>query len=106
MPLFCSCVPGKPVTRYGSSRRGVRGTLIGAERVVGGRDNQIQWFPERIVQLPDDELRRYGREYRRVMSGGELRTRTEAEWRAQQRADDEAPAAKTKGSGKGKEQHE
>ena len=77
----------------------MRGTLIGAERVVGGRDNQIAWFPERIVSIPDDEMRRYGREYRRCMHAGELRMRTAEDYRAAQRetdASDEPPKAAKK----------
>ncbi len=80
--LFVSCVPGKPVTRYGSH------TFIGADRVAG--TNEFIWHPERVVAIPATEHARYRKEYDRLLADKDLKVRTETEWKAQTAAEDSA----------------
>lgn len=74
--LFVSCVEGSLVTRYGT------GTFIGAERRADD-PRQVDFHPDQVIAIPDDEFRKYRREYLRALREGSLRQRTEAEWQRQ-----------------------
>jgi len=83
--LFVSCVPGRPVTRYGSR------VTIGAYRDPA--TSKFAWEPETVVAIPEPEFRRYRREYTSALRDGSLRSRSEADWQAQCNAADAAVAA-------------
>lgn len=80
-----SCVRGRPVTRFGTR------TMIGAERAP---DNEIHWFPDRVVALTKAEADRHKKEYGRLLAEGDLRLRTAEEWIAQQQTGEKAAAEK------------
>ena len=76
--LYVSCVPEEgPVTRFGTR------TIIGGER---GR-NEVTFRPDEVVAITTSEFARYRREYTRALSNGSLRSRTAAEWKAQNESD-------------------
>jgi Na+/glutamate symporter len=77
--LFVSCVDGKPVTRFGT------GTMIGATRSKATPD-VVNYDPTQIVGIPHAEYDRHLRSYERAISNGSLRSRTAAEYRAQEQA--------------------
>jgi hypothetical protein len=91
--LFVSSVKDHAVTRFGSGKAigGVPfpGILIGAERDPEKPD-QIRWFPDRIIHIPEPEASVYAREYARALRDGSLRKRTEAEYLDQQARSEEA----------------
>jgi hypothetical protein len=74
--LYVSSVPGRPVRRYGSTG----GALIGAARQDAANPGAVTYYPERVVGLSVAEVQRYGREYRRALSDGDLAERTEADY--------------------------
>src|SRR5262245_41644442 len=80
--LFVSCVPGAVVTRFGSR------TYIGAHRTMRG----IEWEPDLIVAIPDDEAARYAKEYARAIRDESLVLRKAEDWVAQQQLSAETDA--------------
>jgi hypothetical protein len=76
--LFVSSVVGLPVTRWGSR------TLIGASRSAA-TPTVVDYDTDAVVAIPDDEYRKYSREYDRALGNGSLRRRTEKDWQAQNR---------------------
>lgn len=67
--LYVSCVPEKGVvTRYG----GASVAYIGAKR---GKDG-IEFQPDAVVLIPGADVRRFSREYRRVLAEGALKVTT------------------------------
>lgn len=88
--LFVSSVADKPVSRFGAP-----GVFIGAER---DPDNprKLRYHTDRVVAIPVDEARLYGREYARLIADGELVSRDAKAWAAQQVADEQAAEAKAK----------
>ncbi len=86
---YFSCVKGKVVPRFGTA------SYIGARRTHDG----FEFDEEKVVAIPEDEVTRYGREYRnalRVSHGGPcLKERTKAEFGAflEKRAEQQKRAA-------------
>jgi len=71
---FFSCVPGKVARRWGTQ------SMIGAVRGADG----YEWNPDDVVAISAAELRRYRREYNRLLAGPEpaLIERTRADYEA------------------------
>lgn len=80
--LFVSLDPKNPVpvTRFGP------GTLIAADR--DGRN--IRYRPDEVVAITREEMAQYGREYGRALRSGSLIERTEADYRAFLKAQEDA----------------
>lgn len=70
---YFSCVEGAAVTRYGTDR------FIGARRTA---DKGMVFFPERVIAIPDDEAKKYVREYRNAVRNRVLVVRTEDDFNA------------------------
>ncbi len=88
--LFVSCIPGKPVTRFGT------GTFIGAHRSAE-KVNELVYEPELIVAIPDGEHARHRKAYNRLVAEGDLKVRKPEEWVAQgQRHEKETEAQQKK----------
>lgn len=79
---YFSCVPGRVAHRFGSR------SFIGATR---GKDG-YEWNEDEIVPIPLNEIRRYLREYNRLLRGPRpaLIERTEKEYKAHAKAAEEA----------------
>ncbi len=88
---YFSCKDGASVARYGTSR------FIGAKRTADG----MVIDTSKVVAIPDNEHRRYYREYTNAVRQGVLIVRTEAEFDANTPAPavapepDSAPAPET-----------
>ena len=87
--LFVSCVQGQPVTRFGTK------VLIGADRDPENR-RKVRYRTKEVVAIPRSEATRYAREYARAIAEGELKERTESDWREYQRQMDEVGAPREK----------
>lgn len=77
-PLYVSSVAGRAFLRPGTNGR----SYIGASRDPVD-PTKFAFEPERVVPVSDDELRQYGRAYRRALADGDLRARTQAEYETQ-----------------------
>jgi predicted nucleic acid-binding protein len=75
--LFVSSVEGKPVSRFGAP-----GVFIGATRDPNN-PRKLVYDTARVVPIPLDEARLYGREYARLIAEGELVVRDAKAWAAQ-----------------------
>lgn len=73
---FVSCVEGSLVARYGTP------TYIGASRRPS-EPSVVDYRPAEVVAIPDDEWRKYRREYTRALGCGALVERPAAAWREQ-----------------------
>jgi hypothetical protein len=73
--LYVSAVPGHLVARHGT------GSLIGASR--DSRDpSKVTWDTELVVKIPEDEARRFAKEYARSLREGALKARSKPEFEA------------------------
>jgi hypothetical protein len=66
MPKFYSTKQGALCSRYGT------GTYIGASIVVVKGATAIQWAPEEVVAISDEEFAKYSREYQGLVVEGSL----------------------------------
>lgn len=89
--LFVSSVDGQPVARWGSR------TLIGASRSAA-TPTVVDYDTELVVAIPEDEYRKFSREYDRALGNGSLKRRDEKAWLAQNRQP-EAKKANERGAG-------
>ena len=74
---YVSSVEGHLVTRFPSLRASTA-QYIGATR----KDKTITWDTNTVVAISDDEGKKYRKEYRRAVSDGALKVRTEVEYKA------------------------
>jgi hypothetical protein len=66
--LFVSCVPtAGVVTRFGAGGS----AFIGAKRDASA-EGGVRYFPEQVLKIPGADVRRYSREYTRVLAEGAL----------------------------------
>jgi len=85
--LFVSLDPKNPVpvTRFGP------GTMIAAERDPSDKNGRtIRYRPDEVVAITREEMAQYGREYGRALRAGSLIQRTEADYRAFLKAQEDA----------------
>jgi hypothetical protein len=75
--LFVSCVAGSLTVRHGTR------TYIGAERRAT-EPSVVDYHPAEVVAIPDDEWRKYRREYTRALRSGALVERKADAWQLQQ----------------------
>lgn len=78
--VYVSSVQGKLVTRFPSLQQSVA-QYIGATR----KGKTITWNTEQVVAIPTAEWRKYRRSYKRAISDGSLKERTESDFKAWQR---------------------
>ena len=83
--MYVSSVVGKTFIRPGTNQ------ILGGRRRAGG---PCEWQPDKVVPITEGELAKYRKEYDRALEREHsLKRRTEAEWKAQQAAEDKAAAA-------------
>jgi len=90
--VYVSAIEGHLVTRFPSLAQPVA-QYIGATR----QGKKIVWSPDQVVAIPDQEWRKYRREYRRAVADGSLKMRTKEDfdaWQAKRKAADEADQKK------------
>jgi hypothetical protein len=85
--LFVSCVPEKGVvTRFGATGS----AFIGAKRDATVTEGGIRYFPDQVLKIPGADVRRYSREYTRVLAEGALKRHSREQHQAYRVKRDEA----------------
>ena len=90
--VYVSAVKGHLVNRFPSLRQPTA-QYIGAAR----KGKKITWDEDQVVAIPEQEWRKYRREYRRAVADGALKERSKADfdaWQAKRKASDEEDRAK------------
>jgi hypothetical protein len=69
---YFSCKAGHAVARFGTN------SFVGSIRTKSG----FKWNEAQVVAIPESEIIRYGREYKRVIKDGALIPRTEIDYKS------------------------
>ncbi len=86
MPRYFSVIPPALVTRFGT------GTYLGASIRFDAGHSVIEWDPDRIVEISDNELTQYLREYAGLVRDGSLVEHKVEDYRAYCELEAEAAA--------------
>lgn len=90
---FVSSVEGRLVTRWDAQGSSFGARVATAEERAAG-DAPISWDPTCVVPLTPQFCAKFDRELRNAIRNGDLKERTEADWQAWRKHEEEREAAR------------